>query len=48
MTSVDRVSLGDQNKQRANAPPGSKPQLDIILHMSDGVNIRPVFFHYFN
>lgn len=31
------VSLGNQNKQKANAPPGSKPQSNIILHMSDEI-----------
>ena len=36
MSSVIGVALGKQNKQRANAPEGSKPQSDILIFKEDG------------
>ena len=39
MSSVQGVILGDQNKIKANAPEGSKPQSDIMLEMSDGKKV---------
>ena len=38
--SVIKVSLGKKNKVKSNAPSGSKPQSDIIYHMSDGTEIK--------
>jgi len=40
MATVVRVSLGSQNAQKANAPEGSRRQYDIILHMSDGTQLK--------
>jgi len=36
MVSVISISLGELNGQKANAPPRSKQQHNIILNMSDG------------
>jgi len=36
MDNVAYVSLGPPNRQIANAPEGSRPQHDIIIHMRDG------------
>ena len=38
--SVIKVSLGKKNRVKSNAPEGSKPQSDIIYHMSDGTEIK--------
>ena len=40
MATVVRVSLGSPNGQKANAPEGSGRQYDIIIHMSDGTQLK--------
>jgi len=40
MATVVDVSLGSPNGQKANAPEGSGRQSDIILHMSDGTQLK--------
>lgn len=40
MANVVHVSLGSPNRQEANAPEGSGVQYNIILHMSDGSELK--------
>jgi len=40
MSNVVHVSLGSPNRQEANAPEGSGVQYNIILHMSDGSELK--------